>query len=308
MAVFISLIWKIIPLYLIIGAGYLAGRYYQVSKESVSSLVIYVVAPAVVFLGTMRAGLEFNLLILPVVSFVVASVFCGVYYYCGKFLWKDATRYLLAFSAGNGNTGYFGVPLCLAILGDQALPVVVMFTLGMILFENSLGYYVFARSEEGAKEALKRLLKLPSLYAFVIGMALNISGATIAAVAINTMEILKGAYAPLGMMIVGLGLAGVRFHHLDKLFIGISLVQKFLVYPAVMLLVIYWDGQFWHFFTPLIRAVLIIESVVPLAANTVAFGSRFRAHPEKAAITVMISNFVALAVMPIAIALLVKEV
>lgn len=307
MSLFFSILLKIIPLYLIIVAGYLAARFYQVKKESVANLAIYIVAPSVVFIGTLKAGLAFNLLILPILSFIICVIFAIIYFYLGKLLWRDNTNSLLSFSCATGNTGYFGIPICIAIFGNQALPVVVMFALGLILFENSVGYYLFARSKHSVKESFKMLLKLPSLYAFLFGLIFNISQISTPEPLYQTLDMLKGAYAPLGMMIIGLGLSEAKKHHIDSLFMSIAFFQKFVVYLLVILAVIKIDQKWFGLFTPLIKGVLIIESVVPLPANSVAFATRFQAHPEKASIAVMISNFVALIVIPLVVAFFINS-
>jgi predicted permease len=45
--------------------------------------------------------------------------------------------------------------------------------------------------------------------------------------------------------------------------------------------------------------VLLVLSIVPIASNTVAFATKLRAHPEKAAFTVMLSTLVALVYIPV---------
>ena len=45
--------------------------------------------------------------------------------------------------------------------------------LGFILFENSFGFYLAARSRYSARESLRTVLRLPSLYATLLAVALN---------------------------------------------------------------------------------------------------------------------------------------
>lgn len=48
MELFIELLLKVIPLYLLIGLGIVAGRKAGVTKESISNLLVYFIEPAVV--------------------------------------------------------------------------------------------------------------------------------------------------------------------------------------------------------------------------------------------------------------------
>lgn len=300
MELFFSLCYKIIPCYVLIVCGFLAAKYYEVRKEAVANLAIYIITPAVVMLGTLQAGLAVNVLILPLCFLTIGTTLAFANYTLGKHLWEDNTRILLAFSSGTGNTGYFGIPVCIALLGPEALPIAVMLALGATLFENTVGYYLGARAESSVKEAFHKLLILPSLYAFAIGLLLNIFHLPLPAVLHDTLTLLKGAYTPLGMMLIGMGLAQVAWGKLDYKFILLALGNKWILWPLCGFGLVFLDHSLTHFFSPLIQQVFIIESVVPLAANTVALATRFNAYPEKAAVAVTLSTILGLVVVPVA--------
>ncbi len=298
MEVFFLLLLKIVPLYFLIFIGFLARKILQVPKEGVARLLIYVFSPAIVFLGTVQAGLNRELFAIPIIVFVIATILCLSIYFLTRNLWKDATGKIAAFAAGTGNTGYFGLPVCLALFGDVALPIVAMISIGLILFENTVGFYVVARSSHSAKKSLYKLLSLPSLYAFVIGLVINLFAISTPEKVIDFFNILKGGYVPLGMMIVGLGLAEMKISHFDWKFTVLSLSNKFILWPLIFLGVIYLDKTYFHLFNELIYSVLIVESIVPIAANTVTYATELKAHPEKASFIVIVSTFIALFYIP----------
>lgn len=298
MEIFFTLFLKIIPLYLIIALGFLAQKKLQVNRDPIARLLIYIIAPAVVFLGTYQAKLDFGMILLPFLTFFIGAFLLGITLFFGRFIWKDGTERIAAFSAGTGNTGYFGIPVCLALIGEESLPVVVMATFGLIFLENTLGFYVVARSSHTAKQALKKVLTLPSFYAFLLGLSLNIFQINLHSSFLDFFTAIKGAYPVLGMMIIGLGLAGMTMGHFDWKFTAVTFINKFLFWPVIILLIIYFDQKNFQFFNELIYKVLIIESLVPLAANTVAYASELKAHPEKAALVVFASTAFALIYIP----------
>jgi len=51
MDIFLLLFTRLIPLYLIIGLGYIAGKKLHAEKETIAALLIYILAPVVVFDG-----------------------------------------------------------------------------------------------------------------------------------------------------------------------------------------------------------------------------------------------------------------
>jgi predicted permease len=75
------------------------------------------------------------------VFFSLGTVLSLLFLAVGKWAFgKDSTKNILAFAAGTGNTGYFGIPAATALFGDAALSPVVLCILGVILYEHSVGF------------------------------------------------------------------------------------------------------------------------------------------------------------------------
>jgi hypothetical protein len=305
MSLSLILLVKIIPLYVLIGIGYLSNKFLHVTKEGVARMLIYVFSPAVVFLGTTQAKGDNELFLIPIIFFVIGTLLCLITYFIASKIWHDGTEKIASFASGTGNTGYFGLPVCLALVGDDALKIVAMVSIGLILFENTVGFYIVARASHSTKEALKKLLRLPSLYAFAIGIILNLLNITPTVDVINFFNILKGGYVPLGMMMIGLGLAEITMSHLDWKFTSLVFFNKFIVWPGIFLALIYLDKTQLHIFNTTVYSVLLIESLVPVAANCVSYATELKAQPQKIALVVALSTLIALFYIPAATALLI---
>lgn len=300
MTLFLELASKIAPLYLLMTLGFVAGRYLQVSKESIAKLLIYIIAPAVVFNAVFTATLSPAVLFLPVLFYVLCCGICLVTYALTKNLWQDSTKNILAFSAGSANVGYFGLPVTIALFGPEASVLTILTTLGFILFENTLGFFITARGNHTVKQSLERLLKLPTVYAFAVALALNWSGLKLEGQSYADLVLLfKGAYTVLGMMLIGLGLASIQKVVFDLKFISVAFLVKFGLWPVVVFGVIYLDKALFNFFSPLLHQVMMVLSVMPMAANTVAYATELKAHPEKVALAVVLSTVFALVFVPL---------
>lgn len=298
MIVFTALLLKLVPLYVIIGCGYVAGKYLQVQKESISPLLIYIIAPAVIFYGTAQASLTPGLLFLPILTFFLACIISLIFFKIGKRIWSDSTSNILGFTAGTGNTGYFGLPVITLIMGNTILSTVILATMGFLLYENTLGYYLVARNQYTFGQSLIKLIKLPTVYAFILGLLASKLVLVLPDVANTILDQFKGSYTILGMMIIGIGLSQATKIAIDSTLIMLSFLAKFIIWPLMILGTIFLDQQFTHLFTPTINQVLIILSCVPLAANTVTFATELKAQPEKAAITVLLSTIFSLFFIP----------
>lgn len=297
--VFLTLVLKILPLYVLIVLGYIAGRYLKASKETVARLLIYIIAPAVVFNSVFTTPLAANILSLPFFFFVLCCSLCLGTYAWAKYIWSDATKNILAFTAGCGNTGYFGLPVAIALFGPESAGLVILSVLGVILYENSLGFFITARGHHTVKESIIRVLKLPTMYAFIVALALNLLGIRFGQAYTDFALLFRGAYTVLGMMLIGLGLSSISNFKFDFKFVAATFLAKFIIWPLIVLAIISIDKASFGFFTEQIYKVMILMSIVPLAANTVAFATELNAHPEKASFAVLLSTVFALFYIPL---------
>ena len=194
MEIFLTLFSKLIPLYLIIILGFLAAKFLKSQKETIASLLIYIITPVIVFHGAYTTKISPLTLVLPVIFFSVASLICLSVYQFAKRIWHDTTKNILAFATGSGNTGYFGLPVAVAIFGDSILGMVVLCILGMVLYENTVGFFITARGHHTIMESIKKVLGLPAIYAFFLGILVNLSGITLSGTYFDTINIFRGSY------------------------------------------------------------------------------------------------------------------
>ncbi len=300
MPLFTTILLKLIPLYLMIILGFIASKKLNAQRETIAKILIYIIAPVVIFYGTYSTQINLVNLSLPILFFIICSLTALLFLGIGKLIYKqDNTKNILAFTSGSGNTGYFGLPVILTLLGDQAFSLAVLMILGYLLYENSIGFYIAAKGNYTAKQSLMKVIKLPTIYAFFLGLIFNALHINLGDIATTTIGNFKGAYTLLGMMMIGMGLSTIKIKDIDLKFISIAFFAKFIFWPAIMLGIIFLDKSFIHAYTPEITNVLILISIVPLAANTVAVATELKVHPDKAAIAVFLSTLFALFYIPL---------
>lgn len=289
---------EILPLLLIILVGAVVRRLAHVHPVVLASVLIFVATPTVVFLGAYNLQLSIGLILLPFCVWGIAVTFALLCERYTRSWWTDGTHRLLAVSVGTSNTGYFGLPMAVAILGPEALPIAVMFGFGQILYENTVGYYLAARHQYSMAEARKKLIKLPSIYALIIGLSLNYFALELYPVVEKTLTLLRGLYTPLGMMIIGVTLAGLTTFKLDTKYVAAILFNKCIMWPVAILGLIAVDEYFFGLLPTEVYAVMILQSIAPAAANTAAFAAQFDMHPDKAAVGILISTLFAVFYVP----------
>jgi len=113
---------------------------------------------------------------------------------------------------------------------------------------------------------------------------------------------LKGAYAILGMMLVGMGMEMMKTNNsFDIKFISYALFIKFIIWPLLICVFIYFDYNFINFLNKDYYFLMFIFSIVPLAGNTVTIATLLNVKPEKISMAVFVSTLLSLFYIPLMI-------
>ncbi|MDZ7819557.1 MAG: AEC family transporter [Aliarcobacter sp.] len=300
MTVFLTLLGKIIPLYFSILLGLFSTAFLNCNKDTIAKILLFILAPIIVFNATIIVKLEASVVFLPIFFFVLSTIIAFVSLGIFKRIWNDNTANLLAFSTATGNTGNIGIPLAILFLEPALVDVFIFTVLASLLYQNSVGYYITAKGNFTALESFKKVIKLPVLHAFILGLICNLLGFKIPEMFMDYTNYLKGAYAILGMMLLGMGMEKIKNDgSFDKLFISLALFIKFIIWPALILVFIFVDSNFIHFLNKDFYMVMFIFAIVPLAGNTVTVATLLNVKPEKMSLTVLISTLVSLFYIPL---------
>lgn len=274
--------------------GVVVGKKFKTNQQDISTLLVYVITPAVMFVSVLQAP-PGNYLHFSVGAFLTCSMSCLLAYRVGGLLWRDNTKNLFAFAGGTGNTGYFGLPMALALFDAHGAAVAVFIIFGANVYDVTVGYFITSRGHYSVRDSLRTVVRIPTLYAFVLGMLIKDSALMPGEVLIASMNNFKGAYSVLGMMVIGLTLAKVNRLALDLRFLLASLGWKYLYWPGLGMLLL---SVFGSALAPAEQGAILLMCCVPMAGNTVVIANQLQMHPEKAATAVMASTLLAMASMP----------
>ena len=90
MEIFFSILFKILPLYIFVGIGFIAGKYLNIDAKGIGKLIIYIIAPFVIFEAITHSKLTVGTFILPIIAFCICSLVAFLFYEYGKIIYKDA--------------------------------------------------------------------------------------------------------------------------------------------------------------------------------------------------------------------------
>lgn len=297
---------KLLPLIIYVFMGFIAGRFIGVDRQAIAKLLIYILAPIVFFTAILEEQITLSSLTMPFLVCFLCSFICLFIYKTTSKFFKSPELNLLSFASGSANTGYFGIPATIILFGQDYLGTAILAIFGYNLFEYSVGFYVTARGNYSVKESFHRVLRLPALYAFFLAIILSFLGVKTPAILEATKAPLQGAYSFLGLSMIGFGISQAKWSDLDWKFIFTALWNKFIVWPALMGLVLYFDQMFLHFYTNKERLILGLMSIVPMAANGVSISTELNIKPEKIALAILISTILAIFYVPLFVAFFMK--
>jgi predicted permease len=305
MEIFFTLLLKILPLYLLIFFGYIAGRFLKVEGKNIAAIMFYLITPSLIIDTVSQTPMNFSILALPLFIFALCLVFCLTFLLIGKKIWgDDGQANIFALTVSTGNTGFFGVPVMLILFDESIIGLYIISFLGMDLFVLTIGYFIAARGNRSLRDSLIAALKLPMFYAFLAGVMMSLASLHLPAIFEPFNQQIKGAYTVLGMMIIGIGIAKVTSWKIGWRFISLAFCVRFLVWPLVIMAIIAVDRNILHLFNENIYICLTMFAIVPLGATSVAVASMLEIHPDKVATTVLLSTMFGLFYVPFMVGLI----
>lgn len=106
--------------------------------------------------------------LIPVAYIALAtSIALSVYTYAQR-TFSDQRKNLIGFVAGSGNVGYFSLPFISMLYGDYGVALTVLVIMGIVFYENTVGFFLLAKGKYTTKQSIKKMLLLPAIYAFVL--------------------------------------------------------------------------------------------------------------------------------------------
>lgn len=237
-----------------------------------NAIIIYVGLPAFILRSIQGAVLDWNVLLVAVVAWLVFGGSALVAWLASRLMKLPrpvAGGFILA--AAFGNTGYLGYPISLALLGEEGLVHAIFYdvfgTVGAVL---AAGLFIAARFGEAKEERvqpIKEVLTFPAVIALVAALALG--GAEIPVLVGNWLDAFAKLVTPLIMISIGLSLrmGSIREYLAPLLALsGIRLVFAPLVALGLGLLA---------FRDPAAVNLVVMQAGMPSMMLTIAIGARF---------------------------------
>lgn len=309
MSLFLTSITSIIPIIAIIVLGYILqvkGWFGDAFGSNLSRLIMNVALPASIFVSVMKYLTLDKLislsggLLYTFVAFILG--YSVAYIAVVLFKVRPGRRGTMINTFVNANTIFIGLPLNVALFGDQALPYFLIYYITNTISTWTLGVYLMTsdsksgQSKEASKFDWKKLLPAP-LVGFLVALLFLILRISIPDFATNTLTYVGNIVTPLSLIYIGIVLAkaGLKTITFDKDTI-VTLVGRFILAPLIMLLVL-------KFFAPNMTTVefktFMIQSATPALAVLPILANQGKGDVEFSTNVVTLSTVLFVIVIPI---------
>ena len=281
----------IVSVSFIILLGAIAARTISLEAKALSQLSVYILAPALVADGLYRTNLSFQSAISILLSFALISVILyGIIWILGCYLKLPIlTRKSLLATTLLPNNGNLGLPLIAFTLGDAGLERAIIYMIGssILLF----GIIPALLAGHSLSSGFRFTLKLPLVWAMLAGLSLRFFDLKLPFQLDTAIAQLGKAAIPIALLLLGVQLASTRFGvgRYETVASGLRL--------GVAPLVAYGVGKLFHL-TGLDLQVLVLQSAMPVAVNTIVLVTEFGGDSVKVARTIVTTTLVSLLTIP----------
>jgi len=259
----------------------------QIDDKTITLINVYFLQVFLTFWGLLIRPIDMNLIFAPSIYLLIVFIVIIIAAIAATFLFQNKKEYSIAtVSAIIGNTGNLGIPINIAIFGEESIPYTTIINLMNVFVVYSIGVFYYSRGSFDTKTSLLNIIKLPILWAAMIAIILSYNGYVPDGAILNTL--MMGAYASMTMQLFlfGIYLYGTKIKEISKRLVIWVMGFKFIILPFItFLLLINIELD------PMIKGIIFIELMMPLAVANVNLASLYDCKPRVVTALVFISSF-----------------
>jgi malonate transporter and related proteins len=288
----------IIPIFALMGVGFLAVRFKLYPAEGVKGLVAFVnnfATPCLLFNAMADAdfGTAFNVAI--IAPFYIGALFClffGAFLSAKLFGSRPGESVSAGFSAMFTNTVMVGIPVVQRAYGDAAMPVVfsiITFHASLLITVGMLTMELVRRDGAPISHALRnagiRMVQNPLLWGVALGIVFNLSDLPMPEPADAFLTMMAGAVLPAALFGLGGALNAYRLQEnwrQSAVMSALKLIAQPLIAYTLMVPVLRVD--------PTIARYGVLLAAMPAGINVYVFATYYNRAINVASNTVLIST------------------
>ena len=280
------LIKDILPIFVIMFLGYLAGKrkvFNSTDSKILNKLVLTYALPDALFVSIVKAdrAMLFDDLKLTIVSFVIiTALFLWSYFSCYKFFKHTKSEAAVcALISGSPTIGFLGFAVLEPIYGATATTGLVVAIVSIVVnaINIPIGLALLNNGKGGSTQMIKKsnpvldALKEPVCWAPILAVILVLLGIRFPTVLDPNFELIAKANSGVAVFAAGLTLSGMKFQ-LDGEVVYNTLL-KLVLMPAILLIV----GLLFHMEADKLQ-MMVLAGALPPAFSGIIIGNQYQLY------------------------------
>ncbi|MCB9006980.1 MAG: AEC family transporter [Ardenticatenaceae bacterium] len=277
---------NILPIFIVAAFGFALQRWIGVEKRPLSTIVLNVLSPCLVFSSLVGSKLPGDELVsLALFTVLAVLLMSGVAYLSARVLRLGRTETIaLMVVTMFVNGGNYGLTLNQLRYGDPGLARAVVYYTTSTVMLYTIGIFISSMGEMPWREALRRLLRFPAVYAAVLAVVVYSFNIPLPAPLLRGIEVAGAGAIPVMLLVLGMQLADLKTVASLRLALP-AIGLRLIIGPLIGLLVATVLGL-----SGLGRSTSIIESSMPPAVFTIILATEFELEPTAVTSIVMVTT------------------
>ncbi|SFR37224.1 AEC family transporter [Halogeometricum limi] len=265
----------ILPILAVGAAGFVLGRVKDVQTDPLNTVVVYVLAPALVFHSLATTTIAESTLLQVVVAVVAYHLVMillaeGVGRALGE---TDPLLSAVVLVSAFSNSGNYGIPVSNFAFGQTGRATAVLFLSVQGVLIYTLGVFIASRGGgRGGLDGVKRVFKIPLVYAVLAALLVRYFGVAppTESTAMVTLKLVGDASIPLMLLMLGIQLSQTDVGETLRT-VGVVTALKMVVAPVVGVGVVTAVG----FSDPTVAKTIVLETAMPAAVTPLILVAEF---------------------------------
>ncbi len=312
---FFQIFSKVGVLFIILFIGAIARYKKILSEESSRALAQVVLIVTLPFLYFHSLATEFTaellktIWILPVFAIFLVLMAYVIARFLSRFVsLSPSEKATFIYVATFTNCGFLAIPIANALYGAEGVVRVVFFNVGFNLLYWTLGVWTLRRSNEkiapgtvNILSSLKNLINSGTM-GLLFGVIAGLAAFKIPYFIMDSTKMLGLATIPLALLVVGSIMSRGEMQKLrnHKRTLALIILCRLIIVPTLALVITgFFDGL-----SPLVRAIIVLQSAMPSASTAPIFTAKFGGDPQLASAGVFATTACSIVTIPIFLSLL----
>ncbi|MFJ7934505.1 AEC family transporter [Sporosarcina sp. NPDC096371] len=293
-----DLILIILPVFIIFFIGYMGQKLIGFDIKSISTVALYLMSPFLAFRTFYSNALTMDYLYIVLFCLALTVVLLAIVWLTARAM-KSTRPQLSAMILGGVfmNSGNYGAPVVLFAFGAAGFDYAVVMMVFQSLLMNTIGiFFASIGGEEKAtlRQSFQRVIRMPLIYAAVLGVGLQLLPITVPQTLMEGISLVADASIPTVMLVLGMQLAAIARKKVAYRYVSAVVVVRMVLSPLIA-------AGFLYFMpiNDLLKAVIIVQSAMPSAANTTMFALQFGTEPDLVSFTTFITTLISIVTIPL---------